>query len=213
MLYRTVLCDLDGTLIDSSQEIASAFRYALDQIVPGDVPQPAAIAQHIGKPLAQMISDLGYRLSRPQLTRFLEAYRAHYDAHGTGNIHVYPGVTETLSALNSTVFGVVTTKAPQHAQAALAHLGMAHFFRHIQGTTPNLRPKPAPDTILQALTALQCDPAQTIMVGDTPADIQAGQAAGIKTCAVSYGFGNLQALNDTGPDYWITSFDELAHIV
>jgi HAD superfamily hydrolase (TIGR01509 family) len=122
-------------------------------------------------------------------------------------------VIETLSALTSHIFGVVTTKAPHHAQAALDHLNMASFFHHIQGTTPSLLPKPAPDTILEALDALQCDPQQALMVGDTSADIRAGQAAGVKTCAVSYGFGNLQELNNARPDYWITSFDELANIV
>jgi len=51
------------------------------------------------------------------------------------------------------------------------------------------------------------------MVGDTVADIRAGQAAGIKTCAVSYGFGDLHELNSARPDYWIDSFDALANIV
>lgn len=212
-MYRTVLCDLDGTLIDSSQEIAAAFCYALNQIVSGDLPEPAAIVQHIGKPLALMVSELGYRLSASQLNRFQEAYRFYYDANGAGNVRVYPGVIDTLCALRSNIFSVVTTKAPHHALATLENLAMAHFFKHVQGTTPNLRPKPAPDTIFQALAALQCDPQQALMVGDTAADIRAGQAAGIKTCAVSYGFGNLQALNDAGPDYWITSFDKLAQIV
>lgn len=213
MTYRTVLCDLDGTLIDSSREIAAAFRYALTQTVPGDLPEPGAIVQHIGKPLAHMTLELGYRLSPSQLTRFLNTYRRYYDAHGAGNIRAYPGVIETLRGLTKNIFGVVTTKAPQHARAALDALNMTDFFHHVQGTTPHLLPKPAPDTILEALNALQCDPAHTLMVGDTAADIWAGQAAGIKTCAVSYGFGNLHELNSAGPDYWIASFEELTHII
>lgn len=212
-MYRTVLCDLDGTLIDSSREITAAFRYALAQTVPGDLPACAAIVQHIGKPLAHMTMALGYRLSSSQLSRFLDTYRAHYEVHGAVNIRAYPGVIATLRALTATIFGVVTTKAPHHAQAALDHLSMADYFRHVQGTTPNLLPKPAPDTVLEALAALQCDPEHTLMVGDTAADIQAGRAAGIKTCAVSYGFGDLQALKKARPDYWIASFDELANIV
>lgn len=213
MMFRTVLCDLDGTLIDSSQEISAAFRYALSQTVAGDLPDAAAIVQHIGKPLTHMTAELGYRLSPSQLTRFLTTYRQYYDAHGAGNIHPYPGVIETLRLLTANIFGIVTTKAPHHAQAALEHLHMADFFHHVQGTTPNLLPKPAPDTILEALNALRCDPEHTLMVGDTAADIWAGQAAGVKTCAVSYGFGDLDQLNSARPDYWIASFDELTRIV
>lgn len=212
-MFRAVLCDLDGTLIDSSREIAAAFRYALTQTVPGDLPESAAIVQHIGKPLAHMTMALGYRLSPSQLSRFLDTYRDYYDAHGAGNIRAYPGVIETLRALTSNIFGVVTTKAPHHAQAALDHLSMGDFFHHVQGTTPNLLPKPAPDTVLEALAALQCEPGRALMVGDTAADILAGQAAGVKTCAVTYGFGNLQELNMAGPDYWIAAFDELANLV
>jgi phosphoglycolate phosphatase len=213
MMYRTVLCDLDGTLIDSSREISAAFRYALSQTMPGDLPEPAAIVQHIGKPLARMTLELGYRLSPSQLTRFLNTYRRYYDTHGAVNIRAYPGVIETLRALTANIFGVVTTKAPHHAQAALDHLKMADFFHHVQGTTPNLLPKPAPDTILEALNVLRCDPEHALMVGDTAGDIWAGQAAGVKTCAVSYGFGDLDELNSARPDYWIASFNELINII
>ncbi len=212
-MFTTVLCDLDGTLVDSSQDITAAFRYALNQTCTGNLPSVLNIAQHIGKPLAQMAIDLGYRLSPSQLARFLDTYRAYYNLHGVRNTHTYPGVLETLRRLTSTTFGVVTTKSPHHAQAALRVLNMASFFRHVQGTTPDLLPKPAPDTVLAALQTLQCDPKKTLMVGDTSADIEAGRAAGINTCAVTYGFGNLQELQSAGPDCWITSFLDLTKII
>jgi len=163
--------------------------------------------------LAQMVVELGYRLSPAQLDRFLDTYRAYYNRHGVRHTYTYPGVVETLRHLTSTTFGVVTTKSPHHAQAALRILNMASFFRHVQGTTPDLMPKPAPDTIFAALQTLQCDPSKTLMVGDTPADIEAGRAAGIKTCAAAYGFGNLQALQSAAPDYWITCFTDLTKII
>lgn len=212
-MFTTVLCDLDGTLVDSSQDITAAFRFALTQTCAGDLPSVINIAQHIGKPLAQMTIELGYRLSPAQLDHFLNTYRAYYNLHGVCNTHAYPGVHETLRSLSSTTFGVVTTKSPHHAQAALHVLNMASFFCHVQGTTPDLRPKPAPDTVLAALQTLQCDPQTTLMVGDTSADIEAGRAAGIKTCAVTYGFGNPQALQRAAPDYCITCFADLIKIV
>jgi HAD superfamily hydrolase (TIGR01509 family) len=199
--------------VDSSQDITVAFRYALKQTCPGNLPSLLNIAQHIGKPLAQMAIELGYRLSPSQLARFLDTYRAYYNLHGVRNTRTYPGVVETLHRLTSTTFGVVTTKSPPHAQAALRVLNMACFFRHVQGTTPDLMPKPAPDTVLAALQALQCDPQKTLMVGDTSADIEAGRAAGIRTCAVTYGFGSRQELRSAGPDYWISCFTELTKII
>ena len=101
----TVLCDLDGTLIDSRCDIALAFQHALRHVVGGSLPAEAAIAQHIGKPLEHMARALGYRFSPAQLTAFLETYRQHYATSGTPHTQPYPGVTITLQALSSLTEG------------------------------------------------------------------------------------------------------------
>lgn len=88
-------------------------------------------------------------------------------------------------------------------------LGFTPFFRHIQGGTPGLRLKPAPDSILTALAALRCAPSHALMVGDTPADILAGKAAGTATCAITYGFGAREALLQCALDYVIDTFGAL----
>ena len=107
---------------------------------------------------------------------------------------LYPGVIPTLQALSTFTLGVVTTKEPEQAEMVLRRTGLNGFFKHVQGTTDDLRAKPAPDTVLAALAALQCAPSQALMVGDTSADMLAGKAAGAKTCAVTYGFGAREAL-------------------
>jgi len=95
----------------------------------------------------------------------------------------------------------------------LRRLALTPFFQHIQGGTPGLRLKPAPDTVLAALSALHCAPTHTLMVGDTPADILAGKAAGTATCAVTYGFGRRDALLQCTPDHVIDAFGDLVMLV
>jgi len=209
----TVLCDLDGTLIDSRRDIALAFQHALRHLVEGTLPDEAAITQHIGKPLEHMARELGYHFAPPQLTLFLETYRSHYAASGARHTRLYPGVTATLHALASLQFGVVTTKAQEQAEAVLRHLHLTSFFQHIQGWSPGLQLKPAPDSVIAALAALNCAPQQALMVGDTVADILAGKAAGLKTCAVTYGFGALEELQPCQPDYVIDTFSDLVSLV
>jgi phosphoglycolate phosphatase-like HAD superfamily hydrolase len=211
-VFTTVLCDLDGTLIDSRRDIAAAFQYALRQ-VSSNIPQAARITQHIGKPLEQMLHALGYTLPPDSLSTFLTAYRGHYAAHGVTHTISFPGVMTTLQTLSTTTFGVVTTKEQGQAESVLQRLQLAHFFRHIQGWRPGLRLKPAPDTVLAALEALRCTPEQTLMVGDTPADVLAGKAAGLKTCAVTYGYSTIEALQQCEPHYFIASFEELLTLV
>jgi phosphoglycolate phosphatase len=213
MTITTILCDLDGTLVDSRRDIAVAFQHAWKTVLGDTPPGAAAIAQHIGKPLAQMVSELGGVLSPPRLNTFLTAYRHTYASQDARLTRPYPGVIATLGALSSFTLGLVTTKEQGQAEIVLRRLALTPFFQHIQGGTPGLRLKPAPDTILAALAALHCAPPQALMVGDTPADILAGKAAGTTTCAVTYGFGAREVLLQCAPDYVIDRFGELATLV
>lgn len=211
--FATILCDLDGTLVDSRRDIAVAFQWALRHVTDEEPPPESAIAQHIGKPLPDMAHALGFTLSRRRLTRFLDVYRRYYAIHCARHTQPYPGVTETLEALSDTTFGVVTTKYQGQAEIVLRQLKLTCYFQHVQGWQPGLRLKPAPDTVEATLVALQCHPERALMVGDTPADVLAGKAAYVKTCAVTYGFGNLEELQECEPDYWIASFHDLVAIV
>ena len=213
MTITTILCDLDGTLVDSRHDIAVAFQHAWQTVVGGTPPGTAAIAQHIGKPLAEMLRELGGVLSPPRLSTFLTAYRHTYARQDARLSQLYPGVIATLQALSSYTLGLVTTKEPGQAEIVLRRLALTPFFQHIQGSTPGLRLKPAPDTVLAALAALHCAPPHALMVGDTPADILAGKAAGTTTCAVTYGFGRREALLQCVPDYVIDSFSELVTLM
>jgi phosphoglycolate phosphatase len=213
MPLTTILCDMDGTLVDSRLDIAVAFRHAWGTVIGGTPPSATAIAQHIGKPLADMLRELGELLSPPLLSDFLIVYQHSYASQDARLTQPYPGVIATLQALSSFALGIVTTKEPEQADLILRRLGLSSFFRHIQGGTPGLRLKPAPDTLLAALAALDCAPSHALMVGDTPSDILAGKAAGVMTCAVTYGFGRREALLHCAPDYVIDTFGEVLTLV
>jgi HAD superfamily hydrolase (TIGR01509 family) len=213
MATTTILCDLDGTLVDSRCDIALAFQHAWRSVVGGNPPNAAAIAQHIGKPLSEMLIELGGMLSPLLLSNFLTAYRYMYARQDARLSQPYPGVMLTLQALSTCTLGVVTTKEPGQAEMVLRRHALIPFFRHVQGSGIGLRLKPAPDTILAALAVLHCAPQNALMVGDTPADVLAGKAAGTITCAVTYGFGTREALLESTPDYLIDSFGELVDLV
>jgi phosphoglycolate phosphatase len=213
MVTTTILCDLDGTLVDSRWDIAVAFQHAWRTVVGGIPPNAAAIAQHIGKPLAEMLIELGSVLPPLLLSNFLTAYRCMYARQDARLSQLYPGVLPTLQALANFMLGVVTTKEPGQAKIVLRRLSLISFFQHVQGASVGLRLKPAPDTILAALAALHCAPANALMVGDTPSDVLAGKAAGTMTCAVTYGFGRREALLQCAPDHVIDSFGELVGLV
>src|SRR5882724_6368392 len=113
LTITTILCDLDGTLVDSRLDIAVAFQHAWRTVIGGTPPSATAIAQHIGKPLSEMLRELGGRLSSPLVNASLMAYRRTYARQGAGLTQPYSGVIASLQALSSFALGIVTTKEPE----------------------------------------------------------------------------------------------------
>lgn len=95
-----------------------------------------------------------------------------------------------------------TTKRTWMVQSVLDQFGLARFFDHVQGTD-GFPAKPAPDVVLASLAGLGARPEECLFVGDAPADMEAGRRAGVKTCAVRYGYGDPAGMARWEPDYWI----------
>lgn len=213
MTITTLLCDLDGTLVDSRRDIAIAFQHAWRTIVGGTPPSANAIAKQIGKPLAEMVNELGGMLSPSLLGTFLTSYHRMFAKQDASLTRVYPEVIFTLQSLSSFQLAIITTKDSRQAEIVLRKLDLINFFQRVQGGSLGLRPKPAPDTLIAALTELHCAPSQALIVGDTPADVLAGKAAGTRTCAVTYGFSTREALLRCAPDHMIDRFGELVNLM
>jgi HAD superfamily hydrolase (TIGR01509 family) len=116
-------------------------------------------------------------------------------------------VVEALEALGGRK-STATTKASATARAVLEQFGLLPYFEHVQGTD-GFPYKPAPDVIHAALEALGARPEECLFVGDAPADMEAGRRAGVRICAVRYGYGDPAALARWQPDYWVGDLREL----
>ena len=134
-------------------------------------------------------------------------YRSIYVSRGHTQTAVYPGVMEALSALPGRK-ATATTKGTPTTRAVLQQFGLIQFFDHVQGTD-GIPCKPAPDVLLAALNGLAGAPSECLMVGDSAADMEAGRRAGVRTCAVSYGYGKPEDLAKWEPDYWVSDLREL----
>jgi phosphoglycolate phosphatase len=195
MRPKTVVFDLDGTLVDSLPDIINSFRYGFAALgLP--VPDAEAVRAEIGQPLEAMYASFA---PAEQVAALCACYREHYVEHFTDQTRPYPGVTELLAQLREAGFktAVATTKQSWMATRLLTALGLAALIDHIQGTD-GFPHKPAPDVILRALTAVGGE--GLWMVGDTVTDIAAGKAAGLKTYAVSWGTHDAATLASAHPD-------------
>ena len=206
--FPVYLFDLDGTLLDSAEDICAAIQEAF-----AATERPAAVdfdflKGNIGRHFVDYFGDIFPDYSSRQIDEIIRRYRVIYLARGHQRTCVYPGVREALAALAGRK-STATTKGTPTTRAVLEQFGLIRYFDHVQGTD-DFPYKPAPDVILAALAALGASPRECLMVGDSAADMEAGRRAGVKICAVRYGYGKREDLARFEPDYWVDDLRELA---
>jgi phosphoglycolate phosphatase len=196
--FAAYLFDVDGTLVDSATDICGTIQQVLHAYGREDVTDEL-LRRYIGRHLDDLFTDLGF--PQPGLPQMLADYRAIYTAGGHVNTSVYPGVSEMLSRLSG-LKSTATTKGTPTTRVILEKFGLIQYFNHVQGTD-GFPAKPEPDVILKSLQFFQISPDQCLMVGDAPSDMEAGRRAGVRTCAVRYGYGDLEVMAGFNPDFWI----------
>ena len=203
--FRVYLFDVDGTLTDSAADICGATQQVLRASGRDDVPD-AMLRSYIGRHLFDLFEDLGFPQSSH--AQMLIDYRTVYAAGGHSTTRVFPGVTEMLASLGG-LKSTATTKGTPMTRVVLEQFGLLQFFHHVQGTD-GFPAKPEPDVILKSLDIFGVPPEECLMIGDAPSDMEAGRRAGVKTCAVRYGYGDQALMAQFTPDYWIDHPSELA---
>ncbi len=204
--FRVYLFDVDGTLLDSAPDICGAVREVLAGTAAASV-DDAILKTYIGKHLFDLFGDLLPGCSAAEMETLLLHYRKVYPARGHRGTRVYPGVVEGLARLGG-LKSTATTKGTPTLKALLDQFSLLSFFDHLQGTD-GFPAKPAPDVIHKSLDQFQVPPGECLFVGDSATDMAAGRAAGVKICAVRYGYGDANEMARYQPDYWI---DELAQL-
>ena len=195
MSAPAIVFDLDGTLVDSLDDIVNTFVSAFTNL---GLPAPyhAAVRRLVGGPLEEMYAAFA---PAEAVAALVADYRVNYPRNYLDNSRPYPGVVELLTALgdNGHPRLVATTKRTAVARRFVAAMGLEDLLDHVQGTD-DFPHKPAPDVIWRALEAVGA--AGSWMVGDTVTDVLAGKAAGLRTYAVSWGTHDAELLATAAPD-------------
>ena len=204
--FPVYLFDVDGTLVDSAADICAAIQLVLSTTRRNAVTDDF-LRFYIGRHLLDLFQDLMPELTREQIDLMIADYRRIYLARNHGATRAFPGVPEALAALPGRK-STATTKGTPTTRVVLERFGLLPYFDHVQGTD-GFPAKPEPDVILASLKALGAAPEDCLLVGDAPADMEAGRRAGVKTCAVLWGYGKREDLARWEPDYWIEHPKEL----
>ena len=203
-----VLFDLDGTLVDSIELIVAAAMNAFASR-PGPSPTESEIRNTIGRPLPTTFGP--WLVDDNDLPYLIAKYREYQLEHHDRLTNPYDGIMDAVAALDTAGcrMGIVTSKVGFMAERALVHTGLARYMRCVIASDSTTRHKPEPDPVLLALERLNALAADTWFVGDSPYDMQAGRAAGVRALGVAWGAFTVQALLDAGAEAVIDKPAEL----
>ena len=185
-MYRAVLIDLDGTLVDTLSEIAAAANAML--IEAGREPVSDRIAaEAIGEGASVLVERL---IGRSEAARWLPVYMRHYHAHNGTTARLYPNVKEGLDAMRAMDLAIacVTNKPGELVAPLLERLGIASHFDILVGGGDAAEKKPHPAPLLAACRRLGVAPDACVMLGDSKNDALAAGAAGMVSLTVPYGY-------------------------
>lgn len=215
--FKLIIFDCDGTLVDSLDGIARSAQLALDAMGYERILAHSEVAQVVGLSLAQAFEKILPDAGRDEITRGVTLYKEHYKHladSGQLSTPLYPGVRETLQTLKNSGYtlAVATGKSLRGLQRNLDELDIGAFFSCLR-TSDHAPSKPNPEMLYQVLTATGFAPEKALIIGDTDYDMNMGRAAGVKTCAVTFGCHSREQLALCQPDYWLDNMSDLPQLI
>ena len=214
MKYELVIFDLDGTLLDTLDDLTHAVNHALRlQGLP--LRSREAVRLLIGNGIASTVRRaIPAEADGEAFAKALSDFRSYYFTHVNVYTRPYDGIVGLLDEMGDA--GIKAAVNSNKADAATQSLCQAHMpgrFAFILGEQPDIPKKPAPDGALTIMRALGASPARTLYVGDSKMDMLCGGQAGMATVGVTWGFRDREELIENHARFLIDRADELPGLI
>lgn len=209
---RAVLIDLDGTLVDSVQDLAAAANAMLAEHGRAALAVDT-VRSYVGRGIANLVQRCFGGEPAPEGA--LASFRRHYRQTNGRQAHVYPGVIEGLQAMRALglPLACVTNKAEAFVPPLLDAMGLAGFFDLLVcgDTVPRVKPDPLP--LLYACERFAVAPQEALMIGDSLNDVRAARAAGCPVVCVPYGYSEGRSLQAADCDAIVPTLAAAAQLL
>lgn len=205
---RLIVYDLDGTLVDTREDIAQAANHMRSAMGLSPLPREE-ICTYVGLGLSQLVQSCLGTCDLRVVKEGIRTYRAHYAEHLLDHTVLYPGAQELLEHFRDRLQAVVTNKPNPYSREILTALGVADYFLEIVAGDSGLAKKPDPQAIQAVMHQAGVPAGDTLLIGDSPIDVEAGRRAGVKSVAVAHGFSSAEELRRACPDWMVRDLREL----
>lgn len=199
MGYRLVIFDLDGTILDTLEDLTDAVNYALEQSGQ-PVRSIGEVREFVGNGVKKLIERAVQPETGPDETdKIFDAFMSYYKVHCADKTKAYDGINELLSELKKEGFltAVVSNKADV-AVKKLCEQYFSGFFDYCVGERAGILKKPAPDSVNEVLKKLSVNSAEAVYVGDSDVDLDTARNAGLDCISVNWGFRSEKFLLEHG---------------
>lgn len=215
-MYKYVIFDLDGTLLDTLEDLADATNWVCEQH--GWPAHPVEAYKNFvgnGAPkLLERVTPKNVELTPQLREQLLEEFTARYTAHKADKTTVYAGMPKTLARLKEAGVSVaVLTNKPDGAAGPIVERYYPGVFPIIQGALPDLPTKPDPTLLRRLMERMGAVPEETLFVGDSNVDIRTAKNGGLTGCGVLWGFRTRRELEAEGADYIVETPAQLKELI
>lgn len=211
-MIELIVFDLDGTLVKSHETIYKATIKALKKLGLESNIEHEMFYNLLGHHFSDIFDECN--ITVPDVDHFINVYKGMYfDFINDSKMYDNAFLLFDKLKRNDIKLGLLTTKGQDQAEKISNYFDFAKYLDVVEGRKNGFAIKPAPDQLLKICNELNIEPINTLMVGDTELDIQCGKDAGAKTCAVSFGYRNVEEIKKLSPDYLIDDLSEIINII
>ncbi len=211
-MKRLILYDLDGTLVNTEQDIADAVNVMLTTMHAPPLPT-SQIRAFVGRGLDDLVRQTLRTEDPARIQEGIERFGAHYARHLADTSRPYPYAIELLDYFRGRPQVILTNKPGRFSHELLRALGLSGYFSAVIAGDSGYPKKPHPAGIQALLRSYEVPPQDALLIGDSLVDIRTGRNADVPTVVIGHGFTDRAELERAVPDLLVQNFQELLDLI